>query len=111
MHGAAHADDGADNGPIAVVIGQATHKRLVDLELVNGEFLQIGQARITGAEIVDRQTDAQLGQHAQTLLHLLRVLQQDGFRQLQFQQGGWQLVHRQEARDAVHEVGLAKLQR
>ena len=48
-------------------------KLRVDLQAADREELQIGEARIAGAEIVDRQLHAQLGQGLQTAQRLLRI--------------------------------------
>ena len=60
-------DDGADDrGVAAARHGGAAHEALVDLDLVERRLLQIAERRIAGAEIVEREADAerlQLGEH------------------------------------------------
>ena len=55
-----HLDDGAHDGRIVRVGGQVADEALVDLELVDVEALEVGQAGVAGAEVVDGQLDAQL---------------------------------------------------
>jgi hypothetical protein len=39
-------DDGPHDTGVAGIVGHALHEALVDLHLINGKFLQIGQRRI-----------------------------------------------------------------
>ena len=60
-------DDGADDrGVAAARLGGAADEALVDLDLVERRLLQIAERGIAGAEIVEREADAdrlQLGEH------------------------------------------------
>src|SRR6202043_3226507 len=49
----AHADRFADDGSIVWVGGDPLHERLVDLEGVDRKPLQLAQAGITSAEVID----------------------------------------------------------
>jgi hypothetical protein len=49
------------------------HEGLVDLQLVDREARQVGQAGIAGAEIVDRQLEAQRAQACSTAMALPRL--------------------------------------
>src|SRR3990167_11198437 len=53
-------DDGLNDDRAAVVVEQARHEGLVDLELVQRQALQVGQRGVTGPEVVERETDTQL---------------------------------------------------
>src|SRR5207344_165903 len=55
---AAQADDGAHDRGISTVRGQARDERAVDLEHVDREALEIAQARVARAEVVDGEPDA-----------------------------------------------------
>ena len=48
-----HLDDRAHDRCILGVARQIAHKRLINFQLVYLETLQISEARITGAEIID----------------------------------------------------------
>ena len=62
----------------------AMHKALVDLELIKGNIAQLGQGRMPGAEIIDRETEALQAQPGQNLKRSPRILHQSGFRYLQY---------------------------
>src|SRR5262249_14420028 len=51
-HRVAHAQHRADDLLRAGLAAQIAHERAIDLEFVEAELLQVGEARITGAEII-----------------------------------------------------------
>jgi hypothetical protein len=61
---------------------------LVDLEHIDGKALEVGQRRVTGAEVIDRQAHAQLAQLAQHGQGFVRPLGQRAFGDLQLQRLG-----------------------
>jgi hypothetical protein len=52
-------------GPFVLV--ERDHERLIDLDDVDGEGAQVGERRISGAEIVDGEPDAELLQLVELL--------------------------------------------
>src|SRR3546814_17791456 len=50
-----------DRGVHAVLVGGPKNEALVDLDLVERRLLQIAERRIAGAEIVERQPNAEIG--------------------------------------------------
>ena len=80
----AERDDGARDHGMAVVQA-AAQEGPVDLDEVDREFLQVAQARITGAEVVDRQAHAQRLQFGQRFHRLGWPVHQLAFRHFQFQ--------------------------
>ncbi len=104
-------NDGADDRTIPFVVWQAAHEGLIDLELVDRQILEVSQARISGAKIVNRQPDAQVRKRLQSLRGLLGVLQQHGFRQLQFEQPGRQLGLMEHTGNPFDKIGLAQFKR
>src|SRR6266849_6024417 len=52
---AAERVDGLDDHPAVRGLVERRHEAAVDLELVEGERLQVAQARIAGAEVVERE--------------------------------------------------------
>src|SRR6185437_4094095 len=62
MQMARHGDDGTDNRKIAHVRDQIAHEAAVDLQVVHAPTLQIRQARVPGAEVVDGDADSELTQ-------------------------------------------------
>src|SRR5260370_722907 len=57
-----HGDDGADDGEIAQVGHQVTHETAVDLERIHAPALQVREARVADAEIIDGDAHAELAQ-------------------------------------------------
>ena len=62
------------------------HEGLVDLQPVERKFLQVGQAGIAGAEIVECDVDAQPLNPPERLQRAFVVLQQDVFGDFEFEQ-------------------------
>ena len=51
---AGHADDGLHDHIVGGALTQVAHKRLVNLELVQGQVGQVGQRRVARAKVVHR---------------------------------------------------------
>ena len=87
------------------------HERAVDLDLLHGQPLQVGQARVPGAEVVQRDADALRGEVDQ---HLLLVLaHQAGFGDLDDQAGRRQADPPQRRRHLSRQIqvgGVARRQ-
>jgi hypothetical protein len=58
MSSARAVDAGGPDRPVGPAALQAHHARPVDLDDVGGEQLEVGQRRVPGAEVVDRDLDA-----------------------------------------------------
>jgi hypothetical protein len=56
---APQGDDGAHDGGVVGVGQHVAHKGLVDLELIQRQALEVAQAGVAGAEIVEREAHAQ----------------------------------------------------
>src|SRR5699024_3480430 len=97
------------DGRIARIVGQCSGEALVDLEGVEGQFLEIGQRGIAGAEII----------HGQLQIELLELVQQgcggvpgahdEAFGQLQFEVVGGQPGRCQAPLDAGPEITALNL--
>src|SRR5918995_1635191 len=59
---AAQGEHRAGDGAVALVDGHAGNERLVDLDLADRKPAQVCQRRVTRAEVVARQADAEVGQ-------------------------------------------------
>jgi len=57
MQAVGHDDDGLDDFHVLCGFGNVLDKRAVDLQRVQRKALEVGQGRITGAEVIDRQGD------------------------------------------------------
>src|ERR1700720_1311668 len=68
-----HGDDGADDGEIAHVGHQVTHETAVDLERIHAPALQVREARVANAEIIDGDAHAELAQARHDVLARVAV--------------------------------------
>ncbi len=71
-----HADDSQRDGRLVGLGGDVADERHVDLQLVDREPAQVGQAGVPGAEVVDRDLHPVAAQALQRLDRLLGVLHQ-----------------------------------
>ena len=67
-------DDRVDDRARVGAVLEVHHEAAVDLQLLGRQLAQIAQARIAGAEVVDRQVHAGLAEPAERLLRRLGVL-------------------------------------
>src|SRR5688572_7645010 len=67
---------------------EVRHERTVDLQHVERKLPQISEARIAGAELVDREPHTELLQSAQTVARAVRVLNQSALRELELDEAG-----------------------
>ncbi len=74
-----HRRDRAHDGRVVRVVRQVAHERLIDLQAVQREALQVAEAGVAGAQIIDRQAYAQLTNAAEDANGLVRVLDQRAF--------------------------------
>ena len=72
-----HCNDRAAQRQVARVGLQLLHERGVDLEVIDIEFLQARQRKITAAEVVQRHLQTHCAELAQALDHVARFVQQD----------------------------------
>ena len=75
----AERDDRLDDGAGMAGSAQRADEGAVDLDLAEREFLQIAQARIAGAEIVERNAHPERAQRFEPLQGLLRVFDENAF--------------------------------
>ncbi|HZX26955.1 MAG TPA: hypothetical protein VFF16_07810 [Telluria sp.] len=102
--------DRLDDVQVGRVRRDLVHERLVDLELVQGQFRQARQRRIPGAEIVDRKAHAERAQGRHLGARVAKV-QQHAFRDFQLEHGRIDLVALDDLGHPLHEVGLQELAR
>jgi hypothetical protein len=53
VKGVGQADDPIQDGQIVRVVEHVVHKAPVDLELIHGQPLQVGQGRVAGAKVIE----------------------------------------------------------
>src|SRR5580704_17852378 len=86
-HAKARAEpgDGADDRDAIVFLAEFVDERAIDLDLVERETAQIAQRRITSAEVVHADFDAEIAHLVQRIENGAVVLQQDRFGYFQFE--------------------------
>src|ERR1700688_1717866 len=75
----AERDDRLDDGPGMAGCAQRTDEGAVDLDLAEWELLQVAQARIAGAEIVECDAHPERAQCFEPLQSLLRIFDEHAF--------------------------------
>src|SRR5712671_5376925 len=100
---------GADNRRIVRVGFQLMHEIPVDLQPVEREFLQIAQAGIAGAEIVEDDSNPEILDPAENLEGLLVVHDQDVFRHLELEQRRGTARAPEDRHERRYEVARLKL--
>ena len=75
----------AHHGGLLRATAQTVDERAVDLQAVDGQRGQVAQGRVTGAEVVDAQADAQGAQLFHQRHGVVNLLHEDVFGQLQRQ--------------------------
>ena len=86
-------------------------KRLIDFDFIEREGTQVTQRRIAGAEVIQRNTDAQRLEILQNMDIDQGVIQQHGFGDLHFQPVRGQAGLLQRGLDDRHQRAVFKLQR
>ena len=104
-------NDGTHNGFVVRVGGDVTHKRLVNLELVNLEPFEVAQGRVAGAKVVNRQANAAPVQVVHHGNGTHRVVHGHPFGQLQLQPLGGQAGVAEQARHQLRQFRVPKLNR
>jgi hypothetical protein len=104
-----HRDDGRHQRSVILICADVAHKRLVNLERMHRKALQVGQAGIAGAEIVQRQLDSHVTQLDELAKRALVMLHQNAFGDLQLEGGSGNPCFVQDFPDQAAEVGLFQL--
>src|ERR1700686_2157177 len=99
----------ADDGRIAGIGEQFEHEGAVDLQSIERKFLQIAQARIAGAEIIEHDADAERPYSSEGVEHALLVQQQNILGHLEFEQRRRQARGLQYLRNRGCKVGRLEL--
>src|SRR6185437_14407900 len=68
-----HGDDGFDDRQVAHVRDEVTHEAAIDLEVVHPPLLEVREARVAGAEVIDGDADAEVPQPRNGVLGGLAV--------------------------------------
>ena len=104
-------DDRLNDGAGIAGRAQRGDEGAVDLEPVERKFLQIVQARIAGAEIVERGRGAERAQGFELDLRFLRIVDQDSFRHFEHQTRRGHAGLAKDCADQIDEAGTSHLHR
>ena len=107
--GLAQGDDGVDDGLVVRVREQVAHKALVDLDLVQRHALEVAQAGIAGAKVIQRKTHPQRAQGGHGGDGGVQIIHKQAFGQFQLESVGRYFIHRQRACHVVHKVLMVEL--
>ena len=80
--------DGLGDSAVAGIFADAAHEALIDLDRVELMGAQRAQRGIAGAEIVERQAQADTAQFAEDQMGAAIIFQEDGFGDFQLQPAG-----------------------
>src|SRR5262249_60431117 len=97
------------NGQSVTAARQICYKRFVDLNSVKREISKVAQRRIPGAEIVERDTDAEATQLMEGCQRCVVILKQNRFSHFQFQMTRRKTGRFQRADDPLSQVWARKL--
>src|SRR4029453_4038811 len=101
-------DDGADDAGGSGVTGHREDEALVDLDLADGEFLQVRESRVAGAEVVGGEPEAAVRDLVQDGGHAFRVGHDPAFGDLQHQSICRQFVPGEHVADLAGPVRVEK---
>ena len=87
------------------------HERLVDLDRVEREALQVGERRMAGAEIVEREADAELAHARQHLRGIFGVLHHQRLGQFELERAARDRRARQHGAQVLDQVVAQQLAR
>src|SRR3569832_1873347 len=87
--------DGTGDGLIVGIVRYVTHERFVDLELIDRQAFEVAQRGIAGAEVVDRDGDAQLLEAIEHAQRPAGLLHDQAFGDLELEVAGVQTGSRQ----------------
>ncbi len=110
LQGLGELDDGPHDRGALGVGEQVGDEGLVDLDLVDRQALEVREAGIAGAEIVDGELHAHALEPLEGVLDGVHVAQQHGLGELEVEQVGRQAGFRQGRLDAVEQVAAPELQ-
>ena len=105
----AERDDRLHDHGVVGIGGQIDDERTVDLELVDRKALQVAEARIAGAEIIDRDLHAERLDAAEHLDVLLGAVHGQAFGQFDLQKMRVQASDAQCLGDRIDDIALAEL--
>src|SRR5690606_27421433 len=89
--------------------GNVLHEGAIDLESIDGEALEVAQARVTRAEVIDGDLHAEVVELVQHGDEAFRIVHHGAFGKLDLEIARCELGAIERLRDRVHEIVVAKL--
>ena len=100
----------AQNGKVVGVVEHVADKALVDFELIDRKTFQVGQRRVTGAEVVQRKQHTDFPARFDDLRDARDILDGTGFQNLHFEIARWNgRMARQDVAQPDNKVFLEQL--
>ena len=104
------SQDAFQNAEVLGIVEHIAHKATVDFQGVDGEALEVSERRVTGAEIVERDGDADLTARREHMRDLGHIVQRAGLEHFQFQPGGKNIrVSGENSPQAIAKIGLLEV--
>ena len=103
----AERDDRLDDGAGIARGTERSNKGAVNLQSVEGKFLQVAEARIAGAEIVKRDAHAERAQGLEPRLRLPRIVDENAFGHFEDDTRGGDAGLGHDRADKIDEAGIA----
>jgi hypothetical protein len=105
----AELDDRPGQGGVLAVAGDRVDEGLVDLEDVDREAAQVAERGVAGAEVVDRQPDAERLQLTEPGDGRVGVVHEQALGDLQDQRAGVEVGVAQRGGDVIDQPGILEL--
>ncbi len=104
-----HLRGGEHDGVVGVARAESRHERLIDLELIERELLQVAERRVPRAEVVDGESDPEILQPPQRRDRRVDVVEEHALGDLEAQQRRRDPGRRQARSDALDELRSRQL--
>src|SRR5580700_3056273 len=111
IKGARDGDDRNNDRAVIRVYRRTLDELPVDLDLLQWQLLEVGQARVTSAEIIDREADPQFRQLGHARRYPLPIVDEQSLRDLEDQVRGTGAGDRERGAHAGNKIILVELQR
>ena len=104
-----HGEDRGDQAVVGAVLAEVHDELAVDLDLVDGQAPQVGERRVAGAEVVDRDAHTEAPQRGERVGDGAQVLDEQRLGDLDAQRAGRQVVLHHGPGDVIAQSLVAQL--
>ncbi len=102
-------DRRADDRRVVRIVDHVGDEGAVDLELVDGQALEVRERRVAGAEVVDGKPDARLAEHREHLAGTERVSHEGALGDLELETAGLDAPAMEKSDHVVREVEIEQV--